>query len=143
MKVVLKVLIALLGLASITIGFLLFKRNAALAAEVASLGNTMGLLPTETAFKNAAISAVIAALSSFVVVVLSFLKTPGTTTVAAVVSMGLLAASYFLQPDYNASLISGELSRDIALNQLFAGVIASVLALILSQQKDKPILRYA
>jgi TRAP-type mannitol/chloroaromatic compound transport system permease large subunit len=143
MKVVLKVLITLLGLASITIGFLLFKRNATLAVEVASLGNTMGLLPTETAFKNAALSAIIAALGSLVLVVVSFLKTPGTATVAAVVSMGLLAASYFLQPDYNASLISGELSRDIALNQLFAGVIASGLTLILSQQKDKPILRYA
>jgi hypothetical protein len=144
MKVVLKVLISALGLASIAIGLKLFTINGDLAHEVATLGNTYGLLPTERAFKNGAIAAVIAALGCFALVVLSFLKTPQTVVVMAVVSMGLLAASYFIQPDYRAIVVGNSSnSKDIALMQLSAGLAAAGLAMILSRRKKAPILTFA
>lgn len=143
MKIVLKVLIALLGLASIGIGIILFAKNGKMAKEVAEIGNTFGILPTEGAFKNAAIASIIASLGTFVLVVFSFLKNPKTMVTVAVVSLGILAASYFLQPDYNTSLTSGANSKDIALYQLGAGAVACGLAFLLSRQKNAPIITYA
>lgn len=143
MKIVLKVLIALLGLASIGIGVILFAKNGKMAKEVAEIGNTYGLLPTESAFKNGAIAAIIATLGTFVLVVFSFLKNPKTIAIITVVSLGILAGSYFLQPDYNAGLTNGANSKDIALAQLGAGAVACGLALLLTRQKNAPIITYA
>jgi hypothetical protein len=62
----------------------------------------------------------------------------------AVVSMGLLAASYFIQPDYRAIVVGNSSnSKDIALMQLSAGLAAAGLAMILSRRKNAPILTFA
>ncbi|UPT69098.1 MAG: hypothetical protein M0D57_10980 [Sphingobacteriales bacterium JAD_PAG50586_3] len=137
MKIVLKVLIALLGLASIGIGVMLFAKNGKMAKEVAEIGNTFGLLPSEIAFKNGAIAAIIASLGTFVLIVFSFLKNPKTIVIVALASLGIMAGSYFLQPDYNAGLTGGANSKDIALTQLGAGAVACGLAFLLSRQKTR------
>lgn len=138
MKIALKILITLLGIVSLGIGFLVFIKNGKVAEDIAQLGDLGGMLgdtlPSTGALKTGGIIAIIGSLITLALIVVSYMKNAKNIMLVAVVTIVALAASYFLQPDYEKGLTGGATSREVAMIQLIPGVVAAGLAMLLSKK---------
>jgi hypothetical protein len=138
MKVVLKIVIVLFGLISIGIGAALFWKNGRDANDIAELGALGGMLgdmiPTPGALKNGGIAALVAALSTFALIIVSFMKNAKNIVIVAAASAVFLVACYFIQPDYGKGITKGATARQIAGIQLGAGILVAGMAVVLSRK---------
>lgn len=138
MKILLKVLITLLGLASLALGLILFIKNGKIVEDIEQLGALGGMLgdtlPSASALKTGGTLAVIGSLMTLALIVVSYMKNAKNMMIVAAVVIVALAASYFLQPDYEKGLTGGATSREVAMMQLIPGAVAAGLAMLLSRK---------
>jgi len=138
MKIALRIFITLLGLISMVVGFLVFVKNGKVAEDIGQLGDMAGLLgdtiPSTGALKTGGFIAVIGAVITLILIIVSFTKNAKNIMILAAATAVVLIISYFLQPDYAKGLTGGATSREVALVQLIPGAIAAGLALLLSKK---------
>lgn len=138
MKITLRILITLLGLASLGLGLILFIKNGKMVDELAQIGEFGGLLgdalPSASALKTGGTVAVITSLFTLALIVVSFMKNAKNIMIVAAVTLLALLATYFLQPDYAKGLTGGATSREVAMMQLVSGGVAAGLAMLLSRK---------
>lgn len=138
MKIALRILITLLGLASLALGAILFIKNGKMVDELSQLGDLGGMLgdafPSPGALKTGGTVALIGSLMTFILIIVSYTKNAKNIMIVAGVALLALVATYFLQPDYEKGLTGGATSREVAMMQLVSGGVAAGLAMLLSRK---------